>query len=241
MQHAFDKQVTTLSHTLEILPTSEKVYDFTLSSMHVESEPTDFEASSGNFLKKNFKVSKYCGSTPANCFTTNYTKYTNSGKTTVKPLEDFKGSCAILKNGMSICIRPQVGTGPVEGWIDTNGKHGPNVIDRDMRKFSIDPKGGFKVTLGSTSEIWDTDINCKVSDPNSPLSCCNRWEQSDDWNNLSNEKKTACCNREGVSLEVNSTCCKFFKSIPGGFVPASCDDIDKCDLRPHNMNNANEV
>ena len=35
---------------------------------------------------------------------------------------DYKGACAILKNGVSLCITPQVGADSIHGVIDLNGK-----------------------------------------------------------------------------------------------------------------------
>ncbi len=129
------------------------------------NEIHNVEGTAGQFLKKYTKVAKYCGATSVGCFAQTYFKYNDRNRegfileniisgqeqytVTVDGVEtslDFSHmACAILKNGMSMCISPQVRnpvTGdlrrPVRGFIDLNGPKEPNVLGRDLRSFSMD-------------------------------------------------------------------------------------------------------
>ncbi len=129
------------------------------------NEIHNVEGTAGQFLRKYTKVAKYCGATSVGCFAQTYFKYNDRNRegfileniisgqeqytVTVDGVEtslDFSHmACAILKNGMSLCISPQVRnpvTGdlrrPVRGFIDLNGPKEPNVLGRDLRSFSMD-------------------------------------------------------------------------------------------------------
>ena len=129
------------------------------------NEIRNVEGTAGQFLRKYTKVAKYCGATSVGCFAQTYFKYNDRNRegfileniisgqeqytVTVDGVEtslDFSHmACAILKNGMSLCISPQVRnpvTGdlrrPVRGFIDLNGPKEPNVLGRDLRSFSMD-------------------------------------------------------------------------------------------------------
>lgn len=143
-KHAYDRETHTISELVDQLSVQEGLGYFNNTIMYLESEPESYEETSGVFLKKYFKVSKYCGDTKTGCFAPKYYKYEGYSKKTYSFTP--KGSCAILKNGMSICVKPQIKgeisssgkTIGITGWIDLNGKKEPNVLDRDLRKFSIE-------------------------------------------------------------------------------------------------------
>ena len=86
-----------------------------------------------SFIKKYLRVAKYCGDTNSDCFADKYYEYKDNKKEEYTPT--YKGGCARLKNGMSICITPQIGARSIEGLLDINGKKGPNVFGRDLRSF----------------------------------------------------------------------------------------------------------
>lgn len=136
------KQIDSVQAILESLPVTENKSRFsdTIMSSDVISDDT-----SGMFLKKYFKVAKYCGNitgSGANCFAPEYAKYTETPpyvRQIVKPTDLIaRGTCAQLKNGTSICIAPQPKT-PTADWksvqvvMDLNGLKGPNVVGRDLR------------------------------------------------------------------------------------------------------------
>jgi len=138
---AFQRETQTLQSTIEGLPVSENKANFFDTMMYKSTLETDettgaanYDDSSKAFIQKYLKVSKFCD-TNTDCFAEKYYEYTDGDKKVYTP--DFKGACAKLKNGMSICLTPQVGTTPIEGVIDLNGAKGPNVFGKDLRTFSI--------------------------------------------------------------------------------------------------------
>jgi len=138
---AFQRETQALQSTIEGLPVSENKANFFDTMMYKTSMETDettgaanYDDSSKAFMQKYLKVSKFCG-TNTDCFAEKYYEYTDGDKKVYTP--DFKGACAKLKNGMSICLTPQVGTTPIEGVIDLNGAKGPNVFGKDLRTFMI--------------------------------------------------------------------------------------------------------
>jgi len=140
-EQAFQRETQTLQSTIEGLPVSENKANFFDTMMYKSTLETDettgaanYDDSSKAFMQKYLKVSKFCD-TNTDCFAEKYYEYTDGDKKVYTP--DFKGACAKLKNGMSICLTPQVGTTPIEGVIDLNGTKGPNVFGKDLRTFSI--------------------------------------------------------------------------------------------------------
>ncbi len=137
-----EKQMNSIQDILESLPVTENKSRFADTIM---SSDTISDDTSGMFLKKYFKVAKYCGNitgTGANCFASEYAKFTDKApyvRELVKPTDLIaRGTCAQLKNGTSICITPQPET-PTADWksvqvvMDLNGLKGPNVVGRDFR------------------------------------------------------------------------------------------------------------
>ncbi len=134
---AYESEVKQILNSLSGLHVLENVPDIKNTMMFVEAESEDFAASSGVYLKKYMNVAKYCGNTPGECFASHYYEYVDNDKVDFD-MSRVKGACAVLKNGMSICLKPKVGSGDIEGWIDLNGKKGPNVKGKDLRDFNID-------------------------------------------------------------------------------------------------------
>ena len=107
--------------------------DFFYSPMFIkEGETYSYDNTSGEFLQKYFELKKYCGTSADGCFAS---KYKDEHKKIYKP--DFKGACAILKNGTSICLTPQISNNNITGFMDMNGPYGPNIYGKDLRDFEI--------------------------------------------------------------------------------------------------------
>ena len=107
--------------------------DYFYSPMYIkDGETYDYNKTSGEFLQKYFDLKKYCGNSAEECFAQ---KYKDEHKKLYKP--DFKGACAILKNGTSICLTPQIANNDITGYMDMNGPYGPNVYGKDLRDFKI--------------------------------------------------------------------------------------------------------
>jgi len=128
---AFQRETQTLQSTIEGLPVSENKANFFDTMMYKATMETDettgaanYDDSSKAFMQKYLKVSKFCG-TNTDCFAEKYYEYTDGDKKVYTP--DFKGACAKLKNGMSICLTPQVGIPSIESVTDLNCVKEPNV------------------------------------------------------------------------------------------------------------------
>ena len=138
MNSAFKREIQTIEDSINGLAVSENKSDFFGTMMYVDSTPKNYDYSSGVYMKKYLRVSKMCND-PEDCFAAKYYQYVE-GKSRNEYKPDYKGACAILKNGMSICMTPQIGAENIKGIIDLNGKNGPNVFERDLRTFEISAK-----------------------------------------------------------------------------------------------------
>jgi len=208
----------------------------------------------GLFLKKYTKVAKYCGATPGTCFAQAYFRYngrrrgnfdfanivTGNGNATYRvrgnenDLRYDNMACALLKNGMSLCISPQVTATngdvlrPVRGFIDLNGPKEPNVLGRDLRSFSMDL---------STRQIASVEA-AEVVNPEGPVACqdgecCEQRYNTGDLQNgdacctaLRNEHGwddvtlQYCCNASNATKD--DACCQKLYSELGDGAPAQC-------------------
>lgn len=109
--------------------------DYFHSPLYSDKELKNYELKPGKFLIETIGVSKYCGNSNGDCFAKKY-KYENGQPYT----PTFKGACATLKNGPSICMIPQIRKNNITGIIDVNGKDTPNVYGKDLRTFEIKAK-----------------------------------------------------------------------------------------------------
>ncbi len=147
MNQNYSRIKQTLTDSLRGLAVSENKVNFGDTSMWLASEPTSYDGNAGLFLKKYLRVSEYLGegtSTKAKeSFADKYYSYDNAdgsssaGKSRKIINPDTSGACAILKNGATICLKPQVGATPAHGIIDLNGKEGPNVLNRDYWELTL--------------------------------------------------------------------------------------------------------
>lgn len=149
----YEREIKTISSVVDSLVVSENKKDFFSTMMYTDVEPESYEDTSGKFLKKYLRVAKYCGDTNGDCFASKYYDYSDNGKKEFLPI--YKGSCARLKNGMSICITPQIGAAGVEGLIDLNGSKGPNILGRDLRSFTL----GVKTRTGRVKDSTEVLVH----------------------------------------------------------------------------------
>ena len=152
----FEREIKTISGAVRNLAVSENKVDFYSTMMYTASTQETYEETSGKFVKKYLKVSKYCGDSNGDCFGDKYYNYNDAThkKDIYEPV--YKGACASLKNGASICITPQVGGDAISGLLDINGKKGPNILNRDLRHFTIDLKENKTSLSGTTTEVLST-------------------------------------------------------------------------------------
>ncbi len=155
-----------VQNALDSLVVTENKTSFFTTSMYSLTEPENYDNSSGKFLKRNFRVSKYCdGENRAECFSKEY--YTTNGTKREIYTPKYEGSCAILKSGASICIAPQIALDkPVRGIVDVNGIKGPNVFGRDLRQFVID----LKIRTTKLAEVEEVNLtpNPKLEEVEEP-------------------------------------------------------------------------
>ena len=168
---AYDREIKIIESAINGLAVNENKSSFFDTMMYVNTEPETYTESAEKFLKKYLRISKICGDNNGDCFGKKYYEYKDNDKKVYSP--EFKGSCASLKNGMSICITPQVGVNAISGFIDLNGPKGPNIFNKDLRTFSIETqtRTGFNK---QTAEVLDTafdPIQEGVEDPCSGKSC----------------------------------------------------------------------
>ena len=234
-EQSYSRNVQTIEDAVNALIVSENK-DFFKSVMFSNTTPSSYDNTSGEFIKKYLKVSRYCGSGTDNaklCFPSTYFEYNGNAKEIYNP--NFAGACAKLKNGASICLQPQIGATGAKGIIDLNGPSGPNVLNRDLREFSLISKtrAGKDKTQDSVAVTIAPDLGSESSDPCttdpnsleccqtiSPPSttCCSNYPSlpgctvtppppSDPC--TSEPKGLACCQKQGVTDTNKSWCCTF--------------------------------
>lgn len=132
---AYNNEVQKISNMVDNILLAENEDSFFSTTMYSDTKPSDYSKTSGYFLKTYIGINKDCGNSNSACFASNYK---NEDKTDYSA--NFEGACAILRNGASICLRPQIDETPAGGIIDINGKKGPNVFGKDLRTFDIDKR-----------------------------------------------------------------------------------------------------
>lgn len=134
-----DRQMLAIQEAMNGLAVAENKTKFSDTSMYVETENYSADETAGKFLKKYFKIAKYCGAPSggkSDCFADEYYEYSLKDKKKITP--ELKGACAILKNGVSLCLTPQIGSTPAYVVMDVNGPAKPNIMadDKDFRKLA---------------------------------------------------------------------------------------------------------
>ena len=209
------------------------------------------EQRSGAFLKKYSKVAKYCGNTPGTCFAQAYFRYngrrrgnfdfanivTGNEKATYSVRGNKNGlrydnmACALLKNGMSLCISPQVTATngdvlrPVRGFIDLNGPKEPNVLGRDLRSFSMDLSTR-QIASVETADVVNAEVPVTCEDKyrthdlteNDP--CCATLIAAHGW---THDTLQFCCDEKTAGKDENDACCQRL----GDNAPARCKSDDE--------------
>ena len=136
------------------------------------------------------------------------------------PINGIKGACALLKNGVSICLKPQIkrengAIQEIQGWIDLNGPKEPNIYGRDLRTFTIDLKNRAIYTNEATKVLLiKPKPICKGKDCGCVGDDCDPCKIDD--------RSEACCKQEGyVARAVDEAnpdpdpCCPYFKNEAG--------------------------
>lgn len=217
----FQREIKTIENLVMSLAVNENKLNFYNTMMYLDDVPESYENTSGKFIKNYFKVGRYCGDNNGDCFADKYYIYSGNNKIFYTP--SYKGACASLKNGMSLCLTPQIGAVQISGIIDLNGKKGPNVLDRDLRYFTINSKAirtGHDTT--STEVLTHENPNITTggsgggSDPcvedNNSLACCNKRKISG--------PEDACCTYD--SIKTSSSSCHSHGTVRVKVEPTNC-------------------
>ena len=231
---AYETQVKNLLNSLQALPIVENSTSIDGTMMFTNNANLeDFASTSGTYIQKYMKVSKYCGNTPEGCFAGNYTEFKNNTKS-VYSTSNIKGACAVLKNGVSICLRPaqrdENGNGFVSGYFDLNGKKGPNVYGRDLRSFLIDIDDATVYNAENPDQVITLDNSTieKPQDCEDEGGICTPEILPEQC--AGNPENAICCNATNhpTLSGLDDKCCKFRSSDP---VCNPCSDL-YADTRP---------
>ena len=207
---SYDTEVKQMLNSLEGLPVSENKNDIKGTMMYVLSDNGNYANNAGAYINKYMKVVKYCGDTPGDCFASKYYLYKDNDRVEF-PITGIKGACALLKNGVSICLKPQIKNNlgqqeDIRGWIDLNGPREPNIYGRDLRTFAINLK---------YQAAWTDEDPTKVIIPDPPSLCQgdNCGEEKDPCK--VNPRSEECCKQDGYVAKGSPAnpdpCCPWFR------------------------------
>ncbi|MBD5402110.1 type II secretion system protein [bacterium] len=183
-QRMKDRQIQAIDETIRSLPVKENQASFKDTTMYSDSG-SDIEAKSGKFLKKYFRVAKYCGVIASggttDCFASEYFEYSDRDKKIIPQADiGLQGACAQLKNGISLCIMPQIGNNAPQVYMDLNGPKGPNVIGRDIFLSDDFELGAQKVSSSTSGSSYSVNSeDSPVITSKEPSKCVSDSDASD--------------------------------------------------------------
>ena len=225
LAHQMRRQMTSIKSAIDNLVVTENKSNFGQTMMYSDSATPDYDTTSGEFIKKYLRVSKYYGAFSKNknailkeCFANKYYEFSGNDKKDYSIENILNGACAKLKNGASICLTPQRGQNAISGVIDLNGPKGPNVYGKDL--MIIDGNEIAPVTFTAydpsgegTSSVATTDKPNITPDPDNP---CEIGDYGND-----------CCRyylNKGLITSSDHECCNNSTIAP--LVPACAKEIE---------------
>lgn len=207
MDEGFKRAELSILTALDTMPSVENT-TFAKTSMYLDEAPTDYDSSSGAFMRKYLKIARVCKE-QKDCFADKYYLYTENNVKQDYELP-YDGYCAILKSGASLCLKPQIDNTPVWGIMDINGTKGPNVLGRDLRELNFDVQASM-VNNDESSSVTTAPVG---STPNAEADRCTgnggTYYQGHCFlgGHVSYEQAVANCQSVGQHLETNpSTIC----------------------------------
>ena len=212
---AYKRETKTIEAAINGLAVNENKSSFFHTMMYSATEPESYENNAEIFLKKYLRVSKICTENSNDCFAKTYYEYKDNDKKVFTP--NYKGACASLKNGTSLCLTPQIGASAITGIIDLNGPKGPNIINKDLRTFTLSSisQTGRDTEVAS---VLDTDFApIETEDPCAGMTCgCGTLPPCPpECSSNPNEWDLSCCQYNSSSINSNTHhCCTYnsFKS-----------------------------
>ena len=232
MEYMTERQIKSITSALESLAVTENKSRFGETTM---GQGVNDDDHTGKFLKKNLRVARYIGaptnSSISDAFADEYYRYEEKDgshkRTKVTRGElGLAGSCAQLKNGISICITSQYGGVSTKVLMDINGLKGPNIIGRDLvewsslpliKDVSADRSGGAHPIIAE-NESPITPISapeCTSITSDATTACC-KWKRD---NNLITNKSDVCCGNSAISGSIAK--CSDTVTINFNFYPTS--------------------
>lgn len=234
----YDREVNAIESAINNIAVGENKVSFFESSMYRDETPSSYEDNAGKFVKKFLRVSKYCGDSNGDCFASKYYEYKNKDKVVYTP--KYKGACAVLKNGVSICLQPQVGAADIRGILDINASNGPNIYGKDLREFSIKPKTRAGIQRESDTVLALDKIpitpacdscSCNPTLPGctpSPTSPSTPPSPSTPENPCLKDKNSLECCQKRVITDYTDACCTFSKIKNTNKVCTPPEPLGKC-------------
>ncbi|MBQ8669232.1 type II secretion system protein [bacterium] len=208
LKNGIERQELAIKTAIDSLIVTENKSHFGQTSMY-SSDTSSYENSSGKFIKRYLRVSKYYGDAAANRdlivsegFAPYYYEYeegTNVRKEiTVDDL--IMGACAKLKNGATICLAPQSGTSSIHGIIDINGKKGPNIVGRDLSDINLG-----SMTFDKIEDRINGDVVGDVATTDNPLLADKEPSSDCDATNFTTD---CCLARKDTITSASDGCCQ---------------------------------
>ena len=237
----FTREQQAIKTAVEVLPIKENKSNFGETSMYSDGTKTPDE-SSGKFMKRYLRLSKYYGDAVANkdlikqeCFASKYYEYSEGQKKEFSIDDWLHGACARLKNGASLCLSRQISTtNDIQGVMDLNGPKGPNVKDKDLRFIRLN-----KVAFSTRySEVTSNNVSTEVKTESNP-----GLEGDGGYENLcQNDYSTECCNYFNAQGQITSRdhgCCSN-PAIASSIAVCSSNITLRLNLYPSSCNNNSE-
>ncbi len=219
---AFQRETQSIQSAVEGLAVNENKASFFETMMYTTEEPATYTDSAEKFIKAYLRPSKLCGDNNGDCFAKTYYNYKDDDKKVYTP--EYKGSCAKLKNGASICLTTQTGGQSISGLIDINGEKSPNVLNKDLRTFTIEiqTQAGRKTDLAIVRDYTFNPIQDE-EDPCEGMTCgCGSLQDCEpECSSNSNEWDLTCCQKNSSSITSSSHHCCTFDSLKNS---AACSD-----------------
>lgn len=215
------RELQSIKSALDSLVVTENKAKFNETIMY----GTASDDTSGKFLKKYFRVAKYCGTSTdgdSECFAPLYYKYdaTAHTRTELKRNEiGITGSCAMMKNGVSMCITPQTASASAKVIMDLNGIKGPNVIGRDLIELQNLDRVYSASDISRMTQQGDSSKRV-ISENEAPITPTS----SDECTDYTTDGSTACCQykKDNNMIAAGDVCCS---NTSVGPTVAACNTI----------------
>lgn len=234
MAYMAERQMQSISSAIETLAVTENKSRFAETTIGSRIDDDDH---TGKFIKKNLRVARYIGAASSAdisaAFADEYYRYldkddSGSGRyerrKVTRATLGLEGTCALLKNGISICINSQ----NKRVIMDVNGLKGPNIIGRDLIDWTSlpDVKDTYADRSGRAHPIIAENESpiipvqapeCTSVTSDASTGCC-KWKRD---NNMITGKMDVCCSNVAISGSIAK--CSDTVTIDFNFYPTQSE------------------